>query len=101
MKHLIVAVSLLFLLSITIILSKNNSNSGEISFFSDNIEALSNVENSRQIVCDNFSLTMICQKTCVCGRPRKDTDMLLRFQEHAYVEELGNRLCMFVCTFFL
>lgn len=67
MKHLIVAVSLLFLLSTTIILSKNNSNSGEISFFSDNIEALSNVENSRQIVCDNFSLTMICQKTCVCG----------------------------------
>lgn len=38
------------------------------SLFDANVEALSDGEASMKIECDNFSLTMICQKTCVCGQ---------------------------------
>lgn len=38
-----------------------------VSLFEANVEALTSTEGSMMIECDNFSLTMICQKTCVCG----------------------------------
>lgn len=38
--------------------------------FNSNVEALAKVENMI-IECDNFSVTMICKKSCICGREWK------------------------------
>ncbi len=38
------------------------------SLFNANVEALADVESTMQIGCDNFSLTMICQRSCLCGQ---------------------------------
>ncbi len=60
----IAAIIVLAAVSVAVIINAGNSD----SFFEANIEALADVEETMQIGCDNFSLTMICQRSCLCGQ---------------------------------
>lgn len=65
MKKTLIPFVLLVIISTTVLVLAIPRN--DLSLFDANVEALSDGEASITIECDSFSMTMICQKTCVCG----------------------------------
>ena len=67
MNKVYALLSAIILISLALLM-KTAINDPSNSLFDANVEALAEVESTIMIGCDNYSVVMICQTGCVCGR---------------------------------